>query len=134
MALVSHSDFGSSKEAEGRMISNVVERLHREYPELIVDGEMQIQNALNMELRDANYPFSRLVGREVNTLIFPNLTAANSAFRLMLETGVGEAVGPIQIGLNKPVHFVSVNAPVRDILNLTAIAVIDARTDAQLHH
>lgn len=127
MAMVGFSNFGSSHEEEGDMIARVIDRIHRECPELAIDGEMQIQNALNRSLRDANYPFSRINGLDVNTLIFPNLTAANSAYRLLLEMGVGDAIGPIQIGLNKPVHFVNVNTPVRDIINLVAIAAIDAR-------
>ncbi len=127
MALVSFSNFGSSRGKEGEMIARVVERIQRECPELAIDGEMQIQNALNRTLRDANYPFSRLNGRDVNTLIFPNLSAANSAYRLLLEMGIGDAVGPIQIGLKRPVHFVNVDTPVRDILNLVAIAALDAR-------
>ncbi len=130
MAMVSCSNFGSGDEPESQMIARVVDRIHQESPELIIDGEMQIQNALNSGLRDKNYPFSRLNGHEVNTLIFPNLTAANSAYRLLLEMGVGDAVGPIQIGLNKPVHFVNVYTPVRDILNVVAVAVIDARVDS----
>lgn len=127
MAMISFSNFGSSHEPEGKMISRVVERLHNDFPDMTVDGEMQIQYALNRELRDSSYPFSRLAGREVNTLVFPDLTAANSAYRLLLEMGVADAIGPVQIGLNKPVHFVNVDTPVRDIVNLTAIAVIDAQ-------
>ncbi len=127
MAMVSCSNFGSGTEPEARMVSRVVDKLHREYPDLIVDGEMQLQNALNTKLRDTNYPCSRLCGQNVNTLIFPNLTAAHSAYRLLLEMGVGDAIGPVQIGLNKPVHFVNVDTPVRDILNVVAVAVIDAR-------
>lgn len=127
MAMVSCSNFGSGTEPEARMVSRVVDKLHREYPDLIVDGEMQLQNALNTKLRDSNYPCSRLCGQNVNTLIFPNLTAAHSAYRLLLEMGVGDAIGPVQIGLNKPVHFVNVDTPVRDILNVVAVAVIDAR-------
>lgn len=127
IAMISCSNFGSGSEPEAHMIAKVVERLHREDPELMIDGEMQIQNALNTKLRDANYPFSRLNGHEVNTLIFPNLTAANSAYRLLVEMGIGDAVGPIQIGLRKPIHFVNVHTPVRDILNVVAVAVIDAR-------
>ncbi len=126
MAMVSYSNFGSSREEEGDMIARVVDRVQREYPELAIDGEMQIHNALNRSLRDANYPFSRLNGRDVNTLIFPNLSAANTAYRLLLEMGIGDAIGPIQIGLKKPVHFVNVDTPVRDIVNLTAIAALDA--------
>ncbi len=127
MAMISFSNFGSSHEPEGKMISRVVERLHNDFPDMTVDGEMQIQYALNRELRDSSYPFSRLAGREVNTLVFPDLTAANSAYRLLLEMGVADAIGPVQIGLNKPVHFVNVDTPVRHIVNLTAIAVIDAQ-------
>lgn len=89
--------------------------MHKLYPDLAIDGEMQVHNALNREIRDANYPFSRLNGKEVNTLIFPNLAAANTAYRMMLEMGVGDAIGPIQMGLNKPVHFINVDSPVRDI-------------------
>ena len=126
MAMVSFSNFGSSQEPEGQMISRVVERLHSDYPDMVVAGEMQIHYALNAQLRDETYPFTRLNGRQVNTLIFPDLTAANSAYRLLLEMGVADAIGPIQIGLNKPVHFVNVDTPVRAILHLAAIAVIDA--------
>ena len=126
MAMVSYSNFGSDNGAECQMVHKVVDRMHKEYPNLAIDGEMQIHYALNKELRDKTYPFTRLNGQEVNTLIFPNLTAAKTAFRMMLEMGVGEAVGPIQIGLNKPVHFIGVDASVRDIINLTTMAVLDA--------
>ncbi len=129
MAMVSSSNFGSSSEREATMVARVVSRLQQEFPELPVDGEMQLQNALNTKLRDANFPFTRLNGREVNTLIFPNLTAAHSAYRLLLEMGIGDAIGPIQIGLNKPVHFVNVDSPVRDILNVVAVAVVDAHAN-----
>ncbi len=77
-------------------------------------------------MRDQVFPFNKLKGKEVNTLVFPNLSAANSAYRLMLEMGVGESIGPIQMGLKKPIHFINVDAEVRDIINLIAIAVIDA--------
>ncbi len=126
IAMVSSSNFGSSSEREATMVARVVSRMQHEFPELAIDGEMQIQNALNTKQRDANFPFTRLNGREVNTLIFPNLTAAHSAYRLLLEMGIGDAIGPIQFGLKKPVHFVNVDTPVRDILNVVAVAVIDA--------
>jgi malate dehydrogenase (oxaloacetate-decarboxylating)(NADP+) len=126
MAMVSYGNFGSSNDNECIIAHKVVERMHQRYPELPIDGEMQVHYALNKELRDENFPFTRLNGKEVNTLIFPNLTAANTAFRLMLEMGVGEAIGPIQIGLKKPVHFINVDSSVRDIVNLTTIAVLDA--------
>ncbi len=87
---------------------------------------MTINYALNTELRDKVFPFNRLSGKDVNTLIFPNLASASTAYRMMLEMGVAESVGPIQMGLNKPVHFASVHAPVRDIVNIAVIAGLDA--------
>ncbi|MDE6079583.1 MAG: NADP-dependent malic enzyme [Duncaniella sp.] len=126
MAMVSYSNFGSSKEPECQAVHNAVEKMQELYPELPIDGEMQINYALNATARDRVFPFNRLAGKEVNTLIFPNLSAANAAYRLMLEMGVGESIGPIQMGLKKPIHFINVDAEVRDILNLIAIAVIDA--------
>ncbi|MCM1138895.1 MAG: NADP-dependent malic enzyme [Duncaniella sp.] len=126
MALVSYSNFGSNKEEECVKVHNVVEKMHQMYPDLPVDGEMQMNYALNRPVRDKVYPFTRLYGKDVNTIVFPNLSAANASYRLMLEMGVGETIGPIQMGLKKPIHFINVDAEVRDILNLVAIAVIDA--------
>ena len=128
MALVSYSNFGSNKDNEPSTVHNVIDRIHKEYPDMVIDGEMQINYALNKNVRDKVYPFTRLYGKEVNTLVFPNLSAANSAYRIMLEMGVGESIGPIQMGLKKPIHFINVDAEVRDILNLIAIAGIDAAT------
>lgn len=126
MAMVSYSNFGSSREPECQTVHNVVERMQERYPELPIDGEMQVNYALNREQRDEAFPFTRLKGKDVNTLIFPNLSAANTAYRMMLEMGLGDAIGPIQMGLNKPVHFIGVDQPVRDIINLATIAVLDA--------
>lgn len=126
MAMVSYSNFGSNSEAECCRVHNVVERMHKLYPDLPLEGEMQVHYALNKDTRDAAFPFNRIRGMDVNTLIFPSLSAANTAYRLMLEMGLGEAIGPIQMGLNKPVHFINVDAPVRDIINLTTVAVLDA--------
>ena len=128
MALVSYSNFGSNKEEEPSVVHNVVSRLHKDYPEMVVDGEMQVNYALNKPVRDKVYPFTRLYGKEVNTLVFPNLSAANAAYRIMLEMGVGESIGPIQMGLKKPIHFINVDAEVRDIINLIAVAGLDAAT------
>ena len=126
MAMVSYSNFGSSRVPECEKVHNVVDKMQRLYPSLAIDGEMQVNYALNRELRDEVFPFTRLKGQNVNTIIFPNLSAANTAYRLMLEMGVGEAIGPVQMGLRKPVHFIKVDAPVRDIVNLTTVAVLDA--------
>ncbi len=124
--MISYSNFGSNNALSPREVHKAVEELHRRYPDLCIDGEMQVNYALNKEIRDKNYPFSKLNGKDVNTLIFPNLNAASAAYRMMLEMGLAEAIGPIQIGLNKPVHFISVEAKVRDIVNLTTVAVVDA--------
>ncbi len=126
MAMVSYSNFGSNKAESPKAVHDAVEILHQRYPELLVDGEMQINYALNKTIRDKNYPFNRLKGKDVNTLIFPSLSASSSAYKLMLEMGVAEFIGPIQIGLNKPIHFISVESSVRDIVNLATIATMDA--------
>ena len=127
MAMLSYSNFGSSNEAECRNIRQVVSRMQQNYPDVKIDGEMGMNYALNQELRDQTFPFNRLKGEKVNTLIFPNLAAAGAAYRTMLEMGVGEAIGPIQMGLNKPIHYIGVNSPVRSILNLAVIAALDAQ-------
>ena len=126
IAMVSYSNFGSGREEECLTVRAAVERMQRLYPELAIDGEMGLNYALNRDLRDTTFPFNKLNGQDVNALIFPNLSAATTAFRTMLEMGLGDAIGPIQMGLNKPVHFISVNAGVRDIINLATIASLDA--------
>ena len=126
MAMLSYSNFGSDKQGSPASVHQVVDTLHAKYPDMIVDGEMQVTFALNKELRDKKYPFSKLSGRNVNTLIFPNLSSANTAYKMMIEMGLAESIGPIQMGLNKPVHILDVESSVRDIVNMTAIAVLDA--------
>ena len=130
--MVSYSNFGSSKEAEPGIVHAVVEKMHQLYPELPIDGEMQAHYAIDGAMRDKSFPFNKLAGKSVNTLIFPNLSAANTAYKLMLSMGVGEAIGPIQMGLNKPIHFTDVESSTRDILNLTTVAVVDAIVQEQI--
>ena len=127
VALISHSNFGSSITPGAQKVKNAVKKVQEQYPDLAIDGEMQIGFALDKELRDDLYPFSRLKGLDVNTLIFPNLTSARSSYKMLqsLNTDV-EIIGPIQMGLNKAIHFVDFGASVRDIVNITAVAVIDA--------
>ena len=127
IALFSYSNFGSDTAPGSLKVKNAVKRVQDEMPELCIDGEMQIGYALNRELRDQKYPFSKLVGKDVNTLVFPNLTSARSAYKLlqMLSNDV-EIIGPIQMGLNKPIHFTDSESSVLDIVNITAIATIDA--------
>lgn len=126
MAMLSYSNFGSNQEHGPAQVHEAVRILHEKYPDLKIDGEMQINYALNKEVRDLGYPFNKLKGLDVNTLVFPNLSSANTTFRMMLEMGVAEIIGPIQIGLNKPIHFTSIDASVRDIVNVTTLAVLDA--------
>lgn len=127
MAVLSYSNFGSSNEPICRNARDVVAAMQQRYPDLLIDGEMSINYALNRELRDTTFPFNKLKGENVNTLIFPDLSSASTAYRMMLEMGVGDAIGPIQMGLNKPVHYIGVNSPVRSILNLAVVAAIDAQ-------
>lgn len=131
MAMLSYSNFGSDKQGSPASVHEVVETLHREYPEMVVDGEMQVAFALNKELRDQKFPFSKLVGKNVNTLIFPNLSSANTAYKMLIELGLSDTIGPIQMGLNKPIHILDVESSVRDIVNMTAIAVLDALVEEQ---
>lgn len=130
MAMLAYSSFGSSREQECQQAHEVVDIMHERYPELLIDGEMTVRYALNNELRDRTFPFNKLKGEKVNTLVFPNLSSASTAYRMMLEFGIGDTVGPIQMGLNKAIHYISVDAPVRSILNLAAIAAIDAQVAA----
>ncbi len=128
IAMLSYSNFGSNlhDSASPAEVHRAVGILHEKYPDMAVDGEMRIDVALNRELRDRTYPFNRLAGKDVNTLIFPGLNSSSAAYRMMMEMGTGEAIGPIQIGLNKPVHFISVEAPVQEIVNLATVASMDA--------
>lgn len=132
MAMLSYSNFGSDKQGSPASVHEVVRTLQTEFPEMIVDGEMQVTFALNKELRDEKYPFSKLTGKNVNTLIFPNLSSANTAYKMLIEMGLAESIGPIQMGLNKPVHILDVESSVRDIMNMTAIAVLDAIIEEQI--
>ena len=127
IALISHSNFGSDTSVGSQKVRDAVAALQKECPDLVVDGEMQISFALNKELRDKKYPFTRLKGKDVNTLIFPNLTSARSSYKMiqMLSNDI-EIIGPIQMGLNKPIHFTDFESSVRDVVNITAVAVIDA--------
>lgn len=133
IAMVSYSNFGSVKLSEKTKILAKVKQaiavLHRDYPELIVDGEIQMDFALNKELRNKKFPFTKLENKDVNTIIFPNLTSGNIAHKLMCELGGAEVVGPIIMGMKKPVHVVPTECSVRDITNMATIAVLDAQSE-----
>ena len=127
ISMISHSNFGSSNSDGALKVRRAVEEMHRLYPDMAIDGELQIGFALDRELRDQQYPFSRLFGKDVNTLVFPNLTSARSSYKMLQMLGAdAEIIGPIQIGLNKPIHFTDFGASVRDVVNIVAVAAIDA--------
>ncbi len=131
IAMVSYSNFGSVKSSEHTRtldrVRQTIAQLHQYHPELIVDGEIQMNFALNKELRSQKFPFTRLENRDVNTIIFPNLTSGNIAYKLIQEIGGAEVVGPILMGMKKPIHVVPMECSVREIVNMTTIAVVDAQ-------
>ena len=130
VAMISHSNFGSDNTEGTQKVRRAVARLQQEDPSMLIDGEIQIGFALNREMRDEMYPFSKLYGEDVNTLVFPNLTSARSSYKMLqaMNTDV-EIIGPIQMGLNKPIHFIDFGSTVREVVNITAVAVIDAYVD-----
>lgn len=128
IALLSYSNFGSADGEDAEKMREAKKILEKEHPELIVDGEIQANFALNKELRNEIFPFSELSKRNTNTLIFPNLSAGNIAYKLMLEMGDFEAIGPILMGMKKPVHILQLGSSVREIVNMVTIAVTDAQT------
>jgi malate dehydrogenase (oxaloacetate-decarboxylating)(NADP+) len=131
IALVSYSNFGSVPSSEHtrtlERVRQTVAFLHKNHPGLIADGEIQMNFALNKELRSQKFPFTRLENRDVNTIIFPSLTSGNIAFKMMYEIGGAEVVGPILMGMKKPIHVVPTECSVREIVNMTTIAVVDAQ-------
>ena len=127
IAMISYSNFGVDKEGSPRLMRDVVAEMQQECPELKIDGEMSVEMALDHERRDEKYPFLRLHGEQVNSMIFTNLSAASSAYKLIKGFSPDtEVIGPIQMGLNKPIHFTDFDSSVRDVVNIVAVAVIDA--------
>jgi len=127
IAMISYSNFGSSVNEKASKVRDAVKYLHRYFPDLIVDGELQTDFALNKKMRIDRFPFSKLADKKVNTLIFPNLDAANITYKLLKELNQAENIGPIMMGMKKPVHILQLDASVDEIVNMTAIAVIDAQ-------
>lgn len=127
MAMLSFSNFGADSNGSPHSIAQAIKHLHENNPKIDIDGEMQINFALNKDLRDELFPFNKIKGKDVNTLIFPNLSSANIVSKILTEFKIsGDSIGPIQVGLNKPVHFTDMESSVRDIINLVAVAVVDA--------
>jgi malate dehydrogenase (oxaloacetate-decarboxylating)(NADP+) len=132
IAMLSYSNFGSSNSPEAKLVADARRLVKKAMPSLIVDGEMQASLAFNCELLKENYPFSELVDKDVNTLIFPNLSAGNVAYNLLKEVGDADAIGPILLGLKKPVHILQLGSSVRNIVNMATIAVVDAQIKSQI--
>jgi len=127
VAMLSYSNFGSSDSPEAKLVAHARKIVKEKEPSLIIDGEMQANVAFNKEILKDNYPFSELVNKDVNVLIFPNLAAGNVTYNLLQEVGGSEAIGPILLGLNKPVHILQLGSHVRSIYNMVLIAVVDAQ-------
>jgi len=127
VAMLSYSNFGSSDSPEAKLVARAREIVKQKEPSLLIDGEMQANVAFNKEILKDNYPFSELVNKDVNVLIFPNLAAGNVTYNLLQEVGGAEAIGPILLGLNKPVHILQLGSHVRSIYNMVLIAVVDAQ-------
>jgi malate dehydrogenase (oxaloacetate-decarboxylating)(NADP+) len=132
IAMLSYSTFGSSDSPEARLVAEARRIVKSKMPSLIVDGEMQAGVALSKEMMKENYPFSELVDQDVNTLIFPNLAAGNIAYNLLKELEVADAVGPILLGLKKPVHVLQLGSSIRSIINMAQIAVLDAQLKSRI--
>jgi malate dehydrogenase (oxaloacetate-decarboxylating)(NADP+) len=128
IAMLSYSNFGSVDHAKTKKVREAVQYLHKHHPDLVVDGEMQANMALNMNLIKEQFPFSVLAQKRPNTLIFPNLESGNIAYKLIQEIGGAEAIGPILLGLNKSVHVLQLGSSVREIVDMVGIAVADAIT------
>jgi len=126
VAMISYANFGSSKNPHATKVKEAVSYLHRVHPDLIVDGELQTDFALNREMLQNKFPFSKLAGK-VNTLIYPNLDSANSTYKLIKELNNVDSIGPIMMGMRKPVHILQLGASVEEIVNMTAVTVVDAQ-------
>lgn len=127
MALVSYSNFGSSNHPSAKTVKEAISILHQNHPDLSVDGELQVDFALNRKMRNQKFPFSKLKNLKVNTLIYPNLDAANATYKLIKELNSSDSIGPILMGLNKPAHIFQLGASVDEMVNMSAVAIVDAQ-------
>lgn len=134
VAVLSYSNFGSSKGEVPEKTREAVRLAKKKYPDLVIDGEIQANVALNTEIQKENYPFSALANEGANTMIFPNLESGNIAYKLLMEIGGAEAIGPILLGMKKPVHVLQLGSSIREIVNMAAIAVVDAQLHDQNDH
>jgi malate dehydrogenase (oxaloacetate-decarboxylating)(NADP+) len=134
MAVLSYSNFGSSKGDIPEKTREAVRIARERNPNLVVEGEIQANVAMNTQIQQESFPFSALAQEGANTLIFPNLAAGNIAYKLLMEIGGAEAIGPILLGMKKPVHILQLGSSIREIVNMAAIAVVDAQLHEQNDH
>jgi len=127
IAMISYSNFGSSSNESAAKVSQAVSFLHKNHPEILVDGELQADFALNPEMLKNKFPFSKLAGKKINTLIFPNLEAANITYKLLKELYKVDSIGPIMLGMDKPVHIFQLGASVEEMVNMVAVAIVDSK-------
>jgi malate dehydrogenase (oxaloacetate-decarboxylating)(NADP+) len=132
VAILSYSNFGSAKGDVPTKTARATALAKEKFPDMVIEGEMQANVALNEEIQKENYPFSALIGKKANTLIFPDLSSGNIAYKLLSEIGNSEAIGPILLGMNKPVHILQLGSSIREIVNMVAIAVVDAQTQEKI--
>ena len=128
IAMLSYSNYGSTEGEDAVKMREAVRILHKDHPDIIVDGEVQANFALNKELMNDFFPFSQLADKKPNTLIFPNLSSGNIAYKLVNEMGQAEVIGPILLGMKKPIHILQIGSSVREILNMITVAVVDVQT------
>lgn len=131
IAVLSYSNFGSAKGDIPDKMAKAAAMAKEKYPDLIIEGEMQANVALNDEIQREMYPFSKLINKKVNTLIFPDLASGNIAYKILAELGNSEAIGPILLGMNKPVHILQLGSSIREIVNMVAVAVVDAQSNGK---
>jgi len=131
IALLSYSNFGSTKDLESKKLQNVIRYFHSNHPNLLIDGEFQANFALNKQKMKEQFPYSKLIDKNVNTLIFPNLESGNISYKLLQELSNFDTIGPILMGLNKSVHIVQLESSVNEIVNITRIAAAGAQTKKQ---
>ncbi|MFT5436592.1 MAG: malate dehydrogenase (oxaloacetate-decarboxylating)(NADP+) [Ulvibacter sp.] len=127
IAMISYANFGSSKHPNAKKVKEAVEILHKSNPDMVIDGGLQTDFALNPNMLKENFPFSKLAGKKVNALIFPNLDSANSNYKLLKELNNAESIGPIMLGMRKSVHILQLGASVEEIVNMAAVSVVDAQ-------
>lgn len=127
IAMISYANFGSSKDPHAQKVREAVQLLHKSNPDMIVDGEVQTDFALNTEMMQSRFPFSKLAGNKVNAMVFPNLDSANSNYKMLKELEGVSSIGPIMLGMNKPVHILQLGASVEEMVNMAAIVVVDAQ-------